>query len=189
MASSAHSVTLGFDGLAQSFSSGTFLEAGLTKTHVSGGAFGNDGAGNPGDALWVGCANAPSIGDTLSISLDGGGLFSFVGFDFRSNTSIQSDPIDFLGRVSGGQTEVYANVSSTSPTFIDDVDPLFGAAIDELLVVVSGAGTASLLIDNLELVPTAIPLPMTGVLLLNGLAVLAPLARRRRRDDAPVTPV
>ena len=118
-------------------------------------------------------------GQFFSISREGGGLFGFRSFDFRSAANLPADGFRLLGLLSGAQVADFGSFDptsavSTTETIAD------GTLIDELRVVGTGGGFVDPIWDNFVLDPVAVPLPPTAALLVTGLIVLGASARRRR---------
>jgi hypothetical protein len=137
--------------------------------------------GNPPSELIV-SANPVRPGDRISITRQGGGLFTFDAFDFAGDP-IGSAVVNLFGLVSGVQTEQLLNVFSETTMFVTS-DPLFVNPIDELLIVAVGPDFVPLELDNFVLTPTQVPMPEPATLLLVGSALGGLIARRRFRRSA-----
>jgi hypothetical protein len=155
----------------------TYSEDGFTFTVVSGVEWGiQTNGGNPPSSLHAGNGGAIGVGDTISITQDGGGLFTFDSFDYASFSFNQSDDVTFIGLVNGVQAQSLANLFSSTTTWAT-LNSVFGAPIDELRIVGSSQHTATLMLDNFVLTPSQVPEPST--LLLLGVGAGAAVLRRR----------
>lgn len=141
------------------FTTGTsVVEAGFQVTSQSGNEFYINTNGNPGQQLSIGSAGPVGAGDTIRITREGGGTFTFESFDLRSWIASNSDAIDLVGLVSGTQTQILANVFTNNNAWTTQASG-FTAAIDELRIVGAQAQATTLLLDNLVL---GDPPPSTG---------------------------
>ena len=159
-----------------------YTEDGFSFSVVTGTRWGViPAAGNQPSALFAGLSLPIEIGDTISITRSGGGSFTFDAFDFSAFDSMLSDGVSLVGLVNGTQTQILADVTSSSKAFVTR-DPLFGAAIDELRLVGASQHDTNLVLDNLVLTPTDLPaVPEPATLSLLGLGVAGIGARRWRQ--------
>jgi hypothetical protein len=122
-------------------------EDGFAFLVVSGTTFailGDDG--NPASGLAAGFPFPVGIGDTISVTRQGGGLFTFDAFDFASISELlSSHAVNLFGRVNGVQTEQRLGVASVTEVFLTS-DPLFLNPIDELLIVGAAQANVALIL-------------------------------------------
>ncbi|MBB6086698.1 hypothetical protein [Wenzhouxiangella marina] len=149
-----NSNVLGFDGLAQGplvpgviNSEGPFL-----IENISGDTWAVEFGGNPDQALWLGRGGLPTVGDTLSIRLTGGGRFELQSLDYRSMSNMQSDGLDLVGLVDGQEVVMFGGLNSNVGTW-QTLQPVFGVFVDEVRLVAASIGETSFLLDNLVVRP------------------------------------
>jgi hypothetical protein len=180
LGSAAGAATIDFDAAPSGLiaPSTSVTEDGFRFSVVTGGAWGIDGAGVTGNALWIGNVGPIAINDLLVISQVGGGLFTFDGLSYRSGGGA-SDGINFVGR-NGGSGVFSLSLAAASDTWLSL--PGRSGPVDEIWLVGASIGDAALITDDYVLTPYAavVPLPAGVLLLVGGFGALAVATRRRR---------
>ena len=116
------------------------------------------------------------LGDKFTISLTGGGLFTFQSVDYRTITGSDSDQLTISGFLGGFVTDVLAIDTSTT-TFLT-LPSGFSGPIDLLQVEVTFLGNNAVVLDNFNVKP--IPEPSSSLLVAFSALGLASFSRRRR---------
>lgn len=182
----ATATTITFENLNINFFTGSQTEGDFTYEVVSGNFVAITSIiGNPASSLSPGFPVFPSPGDTIEFFLTDGGLFTFDSFDFASLIPSTSSTVNFFGEVNSVDTESLLGINSGSTTF-QTQDPGFASAIDRLRIEVVSGGSASLLLDNLELTPAAtesVPEPSVTVGLLGLVGGLAVRSLSKKRNS------
>lgn len=154
-------------------------EGAFTYSTFSGGLF-RDSEGN-GDLFDMeGCSACG--GGVLDIVRNdvAGGLFTFVGADIAFQFASAHD-ITFAGFRLGNLvgTEVFTTPDNSSFATVTSVQ-LAGAFVDELRVTLDAASEFATVVDNVRVMPQAVPEPASLALIGSGLLIAARRMRTRR---------
>ena len=168
---SAQAATVTFDeeGWPVSLQNYTYSEAGFGFTGDDDTSFIIRPIGEEGSGLTTSGAGSldPDIEDAVVITNASGNLFSLDSLRFKSEQGVQSDTVSIVGYLAGEIIAEYTNLSSTSASgFSSLFDPL-GVVVDEIRIVITGAGETGLMMDNF--VFSEVPLPAAVWMFLAGI--------------------
>jgi hypothetical protein len=157
-----------------------YTEDGFLFQQTAGSSFSFSANGNPSTSFDGGSV-IPNIGDTVTVTQIGGGLFTFDSFDAASFVdNFSTTRFDFFGIVAGSQTELFADFSLNDSTWAN-FTPLFAAAIDTLFISVDQQGSTALAMDNFSLTSAVSVVPAPVTLAIFGLGLVGLGCSRRKK--------
>ena len=183
-ASTASATTITFappPGFSTGTPLGTYTEFGYTVTSPAGNWVENFAQGNPAPGITGGNVVSPkSPTSTLTITQNGGGNFSFTGFDLNSYGSTSLAPASYTITGMNGASTVFSvsNASVVTSGHWVTFDPagISGNVVTSVTITVTNPTTNSeYSLDNIVLTPE----PNSLFLLGTGLLGLGPVARRK----------
>ena len=159
----------------------TYAEAGFTLTPLDGSVLQDLSVGNPAPSVRIIRMDSPDAGG-LTITLTGGGLFTFKSVDVSSDTGAST--LGVLGSLNGVPQFLFDEIITGAPGFATELNALSGTAIDALILVVTpnspnGFGR----LDNIVLNRPRVPEPASITLVALGLAVAGIAGVRRTRTN------